>query len=80
MQGYSQVSVFNPWQGATNVVQRWYLVKEGTDSGRNRQSRGDMGACKKYICMSTTHLAMISALGEAGSVTGFSGTGFIYRE
>jgi iron complex transport system substrate-binding protein len=30
--------------------------------------------------MSTTHLAMISALGEAGTVTGFSGTGFIYGD
>jgi iron complex transport system substrate-binding protein len=35
---------------------------------------------KKIICMSTTHLSMISALEEKGSVVGFSGTRFIYSE
>ena len=33
---------------------------------------------KKIICMSTTHLAMISALGEQKSIVGVSGTDFIY--
>lgn len=79
--GYSQVSVFNPWQGATNVVQKWYLVKEGTDlPAGTDESEVIRVPVRNIICMSTTHLAMISALGEAGTVTGFSGTGFIYGD
>jgi ABC-type Fe3+-hydroxamate transport system substrate-binding protein len=35
---------------------------------------------KKIICMSTTHLAMISALNETGSVSGFSGTRFLFSD
>ena len=33
---------------------------------------------QKIVCMSTTHVAMISALGEENSIAGMSGTGFIY--
>ena len=33
---------------------------------------------RKIVCMSTTHIAMISALGEEKSIVGMSGTNFIY--
>ena len=33
---------------------------------------------KKIVCMSTTHLAMISALHEENTIAGVSGTDFIY--
>src|SRR5665811_564070 len=35
---------------------------------------------KKIICMSATHIAMISALGEENSISGVSGAGFIYSD
>jgi iron complex transport system substrate-binding protein len=80
-QGYSQVSVFNPWQGASDVAQTWYLVKEGIDIPAGiDESEVIRVPVRNIVCMSTTHLAMISALGETGSVTGFSGTGFIYED
>ncbi len=80
-EGYSQVSVFNPWQGANNVVQTWYLVHRGNKIPAGVDpARVIFVPVENIICMSTTHLAMISALGEAGSVTGFSGTKFIYSK
>jgi len=33
---------------------------------------------RSIVCMSTTHVAMIEALGEAHTIAGMSGTGFIY--
>lgn len=33
---------------------------------------------KKMVCMSTTHVAMISVLGEENTIAGMSGTGFMY--
>lgn len=77
---YSQVSVYNPWQGAVNVIQKWYLLPRGNDMPEGIDTTKVIRVpVKKIICMSTTHLAMISALGETASVTGFSGTGFIYN-
>ena len=76
---WTEVKIINPWQGATNVNQVYYLVKrgyklpEGIDSGAVI-----FVPLKKIVCMSTTHIAMISALGEEKSIVGMSGTNFIY--
>ncbi|MGB8492175.1 MAG: hypothetical protein WCE64_14045, partial [Bacteroidales bacterium] len=78
-EGYSQLTVINPWQGAASVVQRWYLVPRGARVSPVPDSSMMIRVpVRNIICMSTTHLAMISALGEAGTITGFSGTRFIY--
>lgn len=80
MDGYSVVYVFNPWQDASNVVQKWYLVPRGKTFPAGIDTTSIIHVpVRNIICTSTTHLAMISALGEAGSVTGFSGTRFIYN-
>jgi iron complex transport system substrate-binding protein len=61
------------------VVQRWYLVQGGVKPPAGIDTTQIINVpVRNIICMSTTHLAMISALDEAGSVTGFSGTNFIY--
>jgi iron complex transport system substrate-binding protein len=77
--GYSQLSVINPWQGADDVIQKWYLVPLGekvpVSAGTSAIIRIPV---KKIVCMSTTHLAMIAILGEVKTVSAFSGTRFIY--
>jgi iron complex transport system substrate-binding protein len=79
MDGYSQVSVVDPWQGASNIVQKWYLVpRGGVPPSFIDTSQVIEVPVKKIICMSTTHLAMISALNETRSVAGFSGTRFLF--
>jgi iron complex transport system substrate-binding protein len=78
-EGYSQLSVINPWQGAGDVVQKWYLIPRGKVPPSFIDTSEIIPVpVKKIVCMSTTHLAMISALDESGSVAGFSGTRFIF--
>jgi len=78
-QGYSQLRVLDPWQGADGVVQEWYLVPRGSVPPEGADSSKIISVpLKKIVCMSTTHLAMINALGERNSVCGFSGTRYIY--
>jgi len=77
--GYSQISIINPWQGARDIVQKWYLIPaDKIIPSFIDRSEVIHVPIKKIICMSTTHLSMISALEEKGSVVGFSGTRFIY--
>jgi len=79
LKGYSQISVINPWQGASDIIQKWYLVPRGAQlSFFPDSSEVIQVPVRKIICMSTTHLAMISALDETGSLVGFSGTRFIF--
>lgn len=77
--GYTEVKIINPWQGAIEVRQHYYLVKRGSDLPEGLDSSAVIFVpLHKIICMSTTHIAMISALGEESSIAGVSGTNFIY--
>jgi iron complex transport system substrate-binding protein len=76
---YSQLIITNPWQGAGGVVQKLALVrKEDRNQVNTDPALTITIPVKKVICMSTTHLAMISALHEEVTVKGFSGNDFIY--
>lgn len=77
--GWTEVKIINPWQGATNVNQIYYLVKRGSGLPKGLDSEAVIFVpLHKIVCMSTTHVAMITALGEEKSLVGMSGTGFIY--
>lgn len=79
--GYTVLKIINPWQGAKNVNQEHYLVKRGYDLPAGIDSSLIIYVpVKKIICMSTTHIAMISALGEENTISGMSGTGFIFEK
>ena len=79
--GYTSLTIRDPWQGAKNVEQVFYLVKRG----EKVPDRVDPGMViqvplHNVVCMSTTWLAMISALGKEGSIKGISGTSLVYSE
>ncbi|MGC1390685.1 MAG: ABC transporter substrate-binding protein [Bacteroidales bacterium] len=77
--GWTEVKIINPWQGATNVNQVYYLVRRGSGLPGGLDSLAVIYVpLQRIVCMSTTHLAMISALGEEKSIVGVSGTNFIY--
>jgi iron complex transport system substrate-binding protein len=77
--GYSQVTVLNPWQGARDIAQKWYLIPAGEIIPSFIDTSEVIRVpVKRIICMSTTHLSMLSALDEEASVVGFSGTKYIY--
>jgi iron complex transport system substrate-binding protein len=81
LSGYTKVTIINPWQGADNVNMTYYLVHRGAPIPSGIDStRIIMVPLQKIVCMSTTHVAMISAIGEQKSITGMSGTGFMYSE
>jgi iron complex transport system substrate-binding protein len=76
---YTKVTIINPWQGADNVNMSYFLVRRGTDVPHGIDSSMIIRVpVTKIVCMSTTHVAMISALGQENSISGMSGTGFIY--
>jgi iron complex transport system substrate-binding protein len=76
---YTEIKIIDPWQGATGVRQAYTLVKRGSvlPSGMD-SSEVIFVPVHKIICMSTTYVAMISALGEEKSISGVSGTNYIY--
>jgi|WetSurMetagenome_2_1015567.scaffolds.fasta_scaffold00001_345 iron complex transport system substrate-binding protein len=78
--GYTKLTIFDPWQGTNGVRQVYYLVKRGEESKVNADSATVIRVpVSKIICMSSTHHAMITALGENRSIKGISGTNYIYN-
>jgi iron complex transport system substrate-binding protein len=81
VKGYLKVNIINPWQGADNVSMEYYLIRrdsllpEGLDS-----ADVIFVPVKNIVCMSTTHAAMLAALGEENSISGVSGPGYVYSE
>lgn len=71
--------ITDPWQGAGNVIHEYYLVR---DTGRMEIKSGTSKIIsvpvRRIICMSTTHIAMIRALGCQNSIVGVSGAGFVF--
>jgi len=77
--GYTEVKIINPWQGAINISQIYYLVQRGSEVPAGIDSASVIFVpLRKIVCMSTTHIGMISALGEENSISGVSGKDFIY--
>jgi iron complex transport system substrate-binding protein len=78
-ENYTRVTIINPWQGADQVNMVYYLVPRGFKPPSGIDSASVIFVpLKKIVCMSTTHVAMISSIGEGNSIAGMSGTGFLY--
>jgi iron complex transport system substrate-binding protein len=76
---YTEIKIIDPWQGAAGVKQIYNLVKRGSVMPVGMDSSDVIFVpVQKIICMSTTYVAMISALSEGKSISGISGTNYVY--
>ena len=78
MPGGKRVSVFNPWQGAENVVYRYWFTNDTTDDMEEmaREMRIHIPA-RRVICLSTTHVALVSFVNEENAIVGVSGASYL---
>lgn len=72
----SLITVFDPWQGAKNISSQLLIVR---DSELPTDFSGQIlkGDAKRIICMSSTHIAMLDALGAVDKIVGVSGKQYI---
>jgi iron complex transport system substrate-binding protein len=78
-EGYSVLTIINPWQGASNVSHKWYLVKKGGEVPRGIVEEDVVYVpVSSIICMSTTYIPMIKALGAVETIKGISGSSLVY--
>jgi iron complex transport system substrate-binding protein len=81
MDDYSLLTIMNPWQGASGVFYKWYLIGKGNTAPEGVEEKNIIRVpVKSIICMSTTYIPMIKALGKAESIKGISGTSLIYDD
>jgi iron complex transport system substrate-binding protein len=71
------IRVSNPWQGAENVSSDLFIARGGekVPAGFSGQVIRDSAA--RVVCMSSTYVAMLDAIGSVSSVVGVSGLHFV---
>lgn len=67
----------NPWQGADSVCTRLLILRDGEQAPEGFDGQILYGDAARVVAMSSTHVAMLDALGRAGNIVGVSGRGFI---
>lgn len=77
---YTVFRVFSPWQGGKGTTVEYLLANNTAslpvDAVRGRVVIGT--PVKRVVCMSTTHVGMLSALQLDSSIVSVSGTRFVY--
>lgn len=79
--GYVKVIVSDPWQGAEGITEEFILVRRDSLPPPGSDSLHVIKVpVQRVVCMSTTHVAMIEALGREKAICGISGTSFVFSE
>ena len=76
---FSIVEVKKPWQGSDQLNFKYLLVKDGIKVPDSISKGADMISLpvERIVCTSTTHIAMLDALGKTETIVGVSGTDLI---
>lgn len=76
--GWTKLTVYNPWEKATNVSMEYYLAGKDIEiPGSLADKKIIRTPAERVICLSTTHLAFLDILGENPTVAGISGSKYI---
>ena len=71
------ISVTNPWQSANNIETMLFIARAGEKAPSGFQGQVLQGNAHRIVCMSSSHIAMLDAIGVVESVVGVSGKDFI---
>lgn len=71
------LEVFNPWQQAKNISIAYNLVTESKIKDKKFKTEHIKVPVKKVVCMSTSYIAFLGALGELNSIGAVSGSRYI---
>lgn len=71
------LTVSNPWQGADSVASRLFIVRAGDEAPLAFDGQILDGVAKRIVATSSTHVAMLEALGAADRIVGVSGIDYI---
>ncbi|MRR23669.1 hypothetical protein EG830_11900, partial [bacterium] len=78
-EGFTRVTVTEPWQNSAGTKHVWYLLPHGSELPAGvSEAQTIRVPVSRMICMSTTHVAMMRALGAESLIAGISGSSLIY--
>ena len=69
--------VLAPWQGAEGIVKEVFIRRNGEQAPEGFGGMVIEAAPERVVCMSSSHIAFVDALGAVGSIYGVSGAEYI---
>jgi len=77
-ESWQKLTVANPWQKSTDNIFEYHLMKCGEKIPDELSGQQVIFTpVKRVICLSTTHIGFLDALGEVSSIVGLSGTNYL---
>lgn len=76
----SLITIRNPWQGGSNVEQYLLVLRGNTPRPDAFPGQVVHAPVRRIICMSTSHVALLDAIGQANRIGGVSGIDYISNE
>jgi iron complex transport system substrate-binding protein len=75
---YKKLTVTDPWQKSSNNQFDYYLAKKGDEIPEEIKGKQVfLTPLKNVVCLSTTHIGYLDALGELSAVSGLSGSAYL---
>lgn len=71
------IRVRNPWQGAKEVEMSYFIARNGEKPPRDFRGVVIPAGAGRIVCMSSSYIAMLDALGQVERVVGVSGMGYV---
>lgn len=72
------IRVTRPWQGNAPAEQT-LAIFQSQEAAANYRGQYIIGPAERIVCMSSSYIAMLDAVGKAGSVVGVSGKPYIFN-
>ena len=71
------ITTFTPWQGAEGETRSLFMARNGEKPPKGFKGQVLEGDAERIVCLSSSYIAMLDALGEVDRVAGVSGMDFI---
>ena len=71
------IQVFNPWQGAKDVEMSYFISRNGEQAPAGFTGSTIPAGAKQIVCMSSSYIAMLDALGQADRIVAVSGIDYV---
>lgn len=80
-ENFRKLTVKNPWEKAKNIDIEYHLVDKKADVPAWIKDKNVIRTpVENIVCMATTHIAFLDALGEINKLTGISGSMYISNQ
>ncbi len=71
------IQVFNPWQGSKEVEMSYFISRNGEQAPTGFTGPSIPAGAKRIVCMSSSYIAMLDALGQVNRIVAVSGIDYV---